>query len=151
MVLSAIGGCSILGRIFFGSVYDYLGARLSLMICFATLFLSCVLLQISLERWHLFLFALIYGISHGGFFTIASPSIADFFGTRTHGMSFGIIIFLGTLGGTIGPVIAGMIFDQTNSYSIAFILLTGVAACGILLTSQLRPIPPRLTKASTIG
>ena len=35
-VLSTIGGCSILGRIIFGSCYDYFGAQRSLMICFIT-------------------------------------------------------------------------------------------------------------------
>ena len=150
MVLSAIGGCSILGRIFFGSMYDYLGARLSLMICFTTLLLSCVLLQLFFDPRLLFLFALIYGIAHGGFFTVASPSVADLFGTREHGIIFGLIIFFGTLGGTIGPVIAGTIFDQTKSYSVAFLLLTGMAALGIILTSQLRPTLPKVSDASTV-
>ena len=139
MVLSAIGGCSILGRIFFGSMYDHLGARVSLISCFFTLFLSLIILQISFQPWMLFLFALIYGVAHGGFFAVASPSVADFFGTRAHGTIFGLIIFFGTLGGTIGPVIAGAMFDQTKSYEIAFLLLTGVAVFGLILTSRLSP------------
>ena len=139
MILSAIGGFSILGRILFGSMYDYLGARRSLMICFATLLLSLIFLQTSSDPGLLFLFALIYGVAHGGFFTVASPSAAEFFGTRAHGMIFGFILFFGTLGGTIGPLIAGIIFDHTNSYENAFLLLTGIAVFGLFVTNQLRP------------
>ena len=146
---SAIGGCSVLGRVFFGSMYDYLGARLSLMICFATLIFSLIFLQISSEPRLLFLFALIYGAAHGGFFTVASPSTADFFGTRAHGIILGLILFVGTLGGTIGPLIAGTIFDYTRSYETAFLLLTGMAVFGLIVTSRLRPAVPKYT-ASTI-
>ena len=147
IVLSAIGGCSIIGRLFFGSMYDHLGPKISLAICFATLFFSCVLLQISIDPRLLFLFALIYGVAHGGFFTVASPSVADLFGTQAHGTIFGLIIFFGTLGGTIGPVLAGLIFDQTKSYSMAFLMLTVMAALGLLLTTQLRPKLSELTDA----
>jgi len=139
IVLSAIGGCSIIGRLFFGSMYDQLGPKISIAICFAILFFSCVLLQIAIDPHFLFLFALIYGVAHGGFFTVASPSVADLFGTQAHGTIFGLIIFFGTLGGTIGPVIAGLIFDQTKNYSMAFLMLTAMAALGLLLTTQLRP------------
>ncbi len=105
--------------------------------CFSTLFLSLIILQIPFQLWLLFLFALIYGAAHGGFFAVASPSVADLFGIRAHGTIFGLIIFFGTLGGTIGPVIAGAMFDHTKSYEIAFLLLSGVAVFGLILTSRL--------------
>ena len=142
MILSAIGGFSILGRGLFGSMYDYLGARLSLIFCFATLLLSLIFLQTSFDPELLFLFALIYGVAHGGFFTVASPSAAEFFGTQAHGMILGFILFFGTLGGTIGPLIAGIIFDHTNSYENAFLLLTGIAIFGLFFANQLRPTLP---------
>ena len=149
MVLSAIGGCSILGRIFFGTMYDYFGARLSLIMCFSTLFLSLIILQIPFQLWLLFLFALIYGAAHGGFFAVASPSVADLFGIRAHGTIFGLIIFFGTLGGTIGPVIAGAMFDHTKSYEIAFLLLSGVAVFGLILTSRLPNTSQKAANSST--
>ncbi len=151
IVLSTIGGCSIIGRLFFGSMYDHLGPKLSLMICFTTLSLSFVLLQISMDPRMLFLFALIYGIAHGGFFTVASPSVADLFGTQAHGAIFGLIIFFGTLGGTIGPVLTGLIFDQTKSYSMAFLILTAIAAFGLLLSTQLRSKSSKASRAFKIG
>ena len=140
MVLSAIGGCSILGRILLGGTYDRLGAKRSLIVCFSMLLISFVLLQLSGDPRLLFLFALIYGIAHGGFFAVASPSVADYFGTRDHGIIFGIVFFVGTLGGTVGPLLAGRIFDLTGSYEIAFFLLTGFAVFGLLLASRLQPL-----------
>jgi MFS family permease len=140
MVLSTIGGCSILGRILLGATFDRLSARFSLMICFALLLTSLILLQTSNDPRLLFLFALIYGVAHGGFFAVASPSVANYFGTRSHGLIFGVVFFAGTLGGTVGPLLSGKIFDLTGSYDIAFLLLTGFAVFGLLLASGLRPL-----------
>jgi len=137
-VLSSIGASSILGRLIFGMGYDLLGPRHSLMICFFTLLVSFVIIQTIPDPKLLFLFAFIYGIAHGGFFAIASPSIADYFGTKSHGIIFGIVLFCGTLGGTIGPLTAGRVFDITKSYDITFITVSGAAIFGLALAYHLQ-------------
>ena len=141
-VLSLIGGCSILGRILLGSAFDRIGAKRSLGICFLVLLVTLTLLQVSTDPRLLFVFAPIYGIAHGGFFAIASPSVAHYFGMRSHGTIFGFVLFFGTLGGTVGPLLSGRIFDVTGSYDIAFMILIGFAIFGLLLTAALRPVKP---------
>jgi MFS family permease len=88
----------------------------------------------------LYLFAAVYGFSHGGFFTVLSPLVADLFGLRSHGAIFGSVFFSGTIGGALGPMLAGHIFDVTGSYQNAF-LICGVASVVVLVLSLfLRPI-----------
>ncbi len=84
-----------------------------------------------------FFFAVIYGFAHGGFFTVMSPMIAEMFGTSSHGMLFGTVLFCGTIGGSIGPLLTGYIFDIAGSYQIAFIILTTLAIIGFLLIAIL--------------
>lgn len=141
-VLSVIGGCSILGRILLGSIFDRIGAKRSLGACFMVLLATLILLRFSTDPRLLFVFAPIYGIAHGGFFAIASPSVAQYFGMRSHGVIFGFVLFFGTLGGTVGPLLSGRIFDVTGSYDIAFMALIGFAMFGLLLSSVLRPVKP---------
>jgi MFS family permease len=136
-VLSTIGATSILGRLVLGAAFDRIGARRSLIACFTVLALSLVLLQFAGSGWALFLFALIYGPAHGGFFTITSPSVAVFFGTKAHGTLFGLVVSGGTFGDTLGPLVAGALFDGTGSYGIAFALLLGVSLLGLLVASTL--------------
>ena len=69
----------------------------------------------------------IYGFSHGGFFTVVSPIVAEYFGLRAHGAIFGTVLFFGTLGGSVGPILAGLAFDRTGSYQIAFAGLLGLS------------------------
>ena len=138
-VLSTIGGVSMLGRITIGTLNDRIGGKRSLIICFIILVCGLVWLQLSHASWMLFSFAIIYGFAHGGLFTVMSPTVAELFGTGSHGLLFGIVLFSGTLGGAIGPLMAGSIFDLTGSYRLVFIILTAMALVGIILITTLRP------------
>ena len=138
-VLSTIGGISMLGRFVMGTAVDKIGGKRSLIICLTALLTSLVLLQSGGTPWILFLFALVYGFAHGGIFTVVSPTIAEFFGTGSHGALFGLILFCGTLGGSIGPWLTGYIFDTTGSYRLAFMILTVLATTGLVLICCLRP------------
>lgn len=139
-VLSVMGGISVLGRLAIGGAIDRIGGRRALIACYSVLLASLVWLQFATAPWMLFAFAAVYGIAHGGFFTVMSPTVAEFFGTRVHGALFGTVLLLGSIGGAIGPVLAGAVFDATGSYRIAFGVLLGMAVAGLVLVSQLPPM-----------
>ena len=139
-VISTIGGVSILGRLVMGMAYDKIGGRYSLMICFIILISSFILLQFTGGPWMLFLFAFVYGFAHGGIFTVMSPMIAEFFGMGSHGQLFGAVLFVGTIGATLGPILTGYIFDITGGYRTAFMTLTVFAIAGFVPIMCLRPI-----------
>ena len=113
--LSTIGGVSMLGRFATGIFIDRFNSRLSMIICFVLLIFTLLWLQVADELWMIYLFAACYGIAHGGFFTAISPIVAEYFGIGAHGVLFGAIVFSGCFGGSIGPVLAGHIFDITGS------------------------------------
>jgi MFS family permease len=138
-VLSTIGGVSMLGRFVMGTANDRIGGKRSLIICIIVLLCGLVWLQVATEGWMLFLFAVICGFAHGGIFTVMSPTVAELFGTGSHGVLFGIVLFSGTVGGAVGPLLAGRTFDVTGSYQIVFLVLTGLAVIGFVLITLLRP------------
>ncbi|MGB2826829.1 MAG: MFS transporter [Dehalococcoidales bacterium] len=141
-VLAAIGGISMAGRFATGVAIDRIGNRLSMVICFILLILVLLWLQMARELWMFYLFAVVYGIAHGGLFTAISPIVAEYFGLRAHGALFGIVFFSSMVGGAIGPVLAGHIFDTTGSYTIAFWTCTAVGAFALLLILSLRQVRP---------
>ena len=73
-----------------------------------------------------------------------SPIIAERFGLKSHGALFGLVLFFGTIGGAIGPMLAGRLFDLTQSYAPAFATLAAMAALGLVLVVLL-PAPERAT------
>jgi MFS family permease len=138
-IISTIGGVSMVGRLVIGIAIDRIGNKKSMTICFLILIASLLWLQMASELWMLYLFAAVYGLAHGGFFTVISPIVAEFFGIGSHGVLFGVVGFSGTIGGAIGPFLAGHIFDITSSYQLVFFILTGVSVTGLILISLLRP------------
>ena len=132
-IISVIGGASIIGRLIMGITGDKIGSKRALLVCFIILIASFSLLQLAGGLWALSLFALVYGFCHGGFYALLSPTVAEFFGTRSHGLILGIVIFSGSVGGSLGPLVTGHIFDTTTSYQVAFLLLLSLAIAGFIL------------------
>jgi MFS family permease len=137
--LSTIGGVSMVGRVSIGIAIDRIGNKKSMIICFILLVASFFWLQAARNMWMLYLFAVVYGLAHGGIFTVISPIVAELFGIGSHGVLFGIVVFSGTVGGSIGPLLAGHIFDTIGSYHPVFLILSGVGVAGLLLTLFLKP------------
>jgi MFS family permease len=147
IILSTLGAASILGRLMVGHLVDRFGARTILCSCLAALLTSLLMLRFLDAPFWLFPAALIYGVAHGGLFTAVSPSVAEYFGMKSHGAIFGTILFFGTLSGTAGPVIAGMLFDRFQTYDLAFTILAVLATTGVLLASSLPSTSNRRSRA----
>ena len=130
----------MVGRLVMGFAGDRIGHKRAMVVCFLTLITALSWLQVARELWMLYLFAAIYGFNHGGVFALISPTVAGLFGTRSQGTLLGIVICSGTIGGSIGSVLAGYIFDVTGSYQLAFFILLVLAIVGLILAILIRPI-----------
>ncbi len=139
-MLSIIGASSIVGRFAMGGVGDRIGNVKTMMLCTILLAITLLSLGFVQQTWVLYTILPIYGIAHGGIYSLISPMIAGLFGTGSHGANYGLIIFGGTIGGAIGPLVAGYIFDNMSSYHIVFFILAIVALVSVLLLSKLKPV-----------
>jgi len=136
-VLSTIGAVSILGRLALGWSIDHIGGKRGYIFCFTLLLISLLFLRHINDPRYLFGFAALYGVAHGGFFTVVSPTLAEYFGMQALGTVFGAVVFFGAFSGAAGPFVAGWIFDSTGSYDWAFTLLAVFATVGLLMTLSL--------------
>ena len=136
-VLSIIGAVSMLERFVSGLIIDRMGSKAVMEGCFVLLLIGLGWLEFAPQPWMLYLFAVVYGIAHGGLFTAISPLVAEWFGIQSHGALFG------TTGGSVGPLLAGHLFDLSSSYQPTFRIVTAMAliAWGMLLF--LRPAKNR--------
>ena len=143
-VLSTIGAVSMIGRFATGVAVDRIGGKKAIVACYFLLIVGILWLQIADQLWMLYLFACIYGLAHGGFFTAFSPLVAELFGIGSHGVLFGIVVFFGTTGGALGPIMAGYIFDTTGSYHTAFWLIILISIFGLAMILSVKPVRPKI-------
>ena len=140
LLLSTMGASSVVGRLSCGFAVDRVGGKGGLAMCLVPLTASLLALMFITDIRLLFVIMAIYGFAHGGLFTVVSPTIADYFGLKALGSIFGLVVFFGTLSGSIGPLVAGWIFDVTGSYFYAFGLLAAGAGLGLVLALLLPPV-----------
>ena len=138
-ILATIGVVSIVSNLVMGSASDRIGGQRAYMIHFILTSVALFGLMPLTELWQLYLFAIVFGFGSGSATPLQSPLIAKLFGLKSHGMIFGSTNFGFTLGGAIGPVLIGYIFDITGSYKAAFLLCAIIGAVGLIVSAILRP------------
>lgn len=137
-IMIVFGGAGVAGRILIGVLGDRVGNKQTCLICFVLMSADLIYLLIVTGLGGLWTFAAIIGFAVAGIGALMAPLTADFFGLRSHGLILGIIYASDMVGGAIGPVMAGKIFDVTGNYRLAFISCAVVGFVGSLLVWLLK-------------
>nr|WP_166506973.1 MFS transporter [Frigidibacter mobilis] len=107
--------------------------------------LSLAFLAVSTEVWHLYAFALIYGVSSMPIIPLKTGLIGDLFGANAMGSILGTAWFLHQILAAIAVYLGGYLRVETGSYSAAFwsaaILLLIGAVSTILVRNSGGPVP----------
>lgn len=130
----------LLGRFAFGYLADFLNKRLVLAVALSLTSLSILLFATIYQGWQIAYVLPLFGLGWGGTLPVRPLFQAEYFGVRAFGAIQGLVFTVGTLGGIIGPVLAGWIFDLTDSYRLAFLILAGASmAAGPLVLGIRQP------------
>jgi predicted MFS family arabinose efflux permease len=137
--LVVIGLSSIIGRLAMGAVSDRLGGRTTLAICLVMQALAMFWLLVAADVWMFYLFAAVFGFSYGGCVPQLPIIVGELFKLRSIGSIVGWQMFGVAIGGAVGPLLGGFVFDVTNSYNNAF-LVSGVATIlALVFLPMVRP------------
>jgi MFS family permease len=139
-IMAFLGAAGIAGRIIMGILADRIGNKRAMVLSAALMMLALFWLLVAKDLCMLFLFGIAFGFGHGGISTMESPIVANFFGMHSHGVILGLVFFVDTVGGAIGPFLAGYIFDVTGSYSLAFLLCAILGVINLIAILLLRPL-----------
>jgi sugar phosphate permease len=131
---------SLLGRLGLGQLADYMDKRKVLAIALGITALSLVLFATVREPWQLLYALPVFALGFGGVIPVRPAFQAEYFGMRAFGAIQGLVFTIATLGALFGPVFAGWMYDQTDSYRLAFVILSlGSFAAVPLVLSIRRP------------
>ena len=136
-MLAVLGGVSVLGRVVLGAIGESVGTRNSLRIMLLLQALAMLWLAMSKTPWMLWVFSFLFGFSYGGLASMFPLVTSEYFGLAAMGSIFGLILLGATLGGVIGPWLAGFIFDFANHYFYGFLAGMISMIIGLVLTLQL--------------
>jgi MFS family permease len=130
LVLSAVLGLATLGKLAMGYVADRIGARMALTLNLALIACASAILPSASADGMLSAFIVLYGLSCGAPLVLLPMLLAEVSGLRRLGSLLGLTGISTVLGGAIGPMLAGRLFDATGSYNGAFYLFAVVLVVG---------------------
>jgi MFS family permease len=139
-IMAFLGVAGIAGRTIMGILADRIGNKQAMVLSAGLMMLALFWLLVAKDLWMLFLFGVAFGFGHGGIATMESPIVANVFGIRSHGVILGLVFFSDTVGGAIGPFLAGYIFDVTNSYRLAFLICAILGVINLVAILLIRPL-----------
>jgi MFS family permease len=135
--LGAMGFTGLLGQFFFGWISDRIGdPKYSAALGYAFMAAgTTMLLQIRTVEM-LLAYSVVFGFGYGCLGPLLPIIAADRFGRQSIGAIFGMLVFFVVgIGGSIGPLVGGLVFDATGSYRFAWwlnLVLLIAATAGIL-------------------
>ena len=131
-ILMIIGIAGTIGRFTLGYLADRFGNMFTTYVSCAITGLCYIGLVFSTGLWTLYVFAVLFGYVVA-FGLLLIPIVAEYFGLLEMGIISGFGIFTYYLGGALGPLTAGAIFDTVRSYQWAFAACAAAGLIGALL------------------
>lgn len=131
-VAAAVPLVSLIGRFGFGWLADAFDKRYLMAITYGLAGLGMLALSYSSAWLAMFLFIICFSLAHGGGVTLRGAMMSEYFGRSSFGKSLGTIMGISSIGGILGPILAGWTFDVRGSYHLIWLFFCGLTAVSVI-------------------
>ena len=138
LVAGAIPLFSIIGRFGLGWLGDILDKRYIMAMAFLIMSLGMLAFGYVQVMWLLFLFLVLFSSGSGGSMVLRGAILREHFGRDSLGKILGITMGFASIGGIIGPTLAGWVFDTLGSYHLIWFVFCGIIGLAIGLILKIR-------------
>jgi MFS family permease len=140
-----VGVMSIPGRLGLSALGDFVNRRYVMAFSLALMTVSLVFMARATGIAAVVPALVAYAIAQGGTAVIPQSLFAEYFGRRAFATIQGFRGSVQMVGIVIGPIVSGVVFDTTGSYTIAFLSFGGASIVSMVLVLMARaPVrPPR--------
>ena len=141
--VSLTAGASIIGRLWLGTFVDRCDKRYVIMVCFLIQAIAVFTLAHSQHVVILYLGTLAFGLTMGNIIMMQSLITGECFGLVSFATISGLAGVFTMTGAAFGPGIAGLIYDATQSYRMAFTIFAAMSVTAIVAIYFAKPPEPR--------
>jgi OFA family oxalate/formate antiporter-like MFS transporter len=126
LVAAAIPLFSVIGRFGFGWVADLFDKRNVMAAAYLLMGTGVLILCYAKAAWAIILFLGFFSPGYGGINVLRGAILREYFGRDSFGKILGIIMGSASIGGILGPTLAGWVFDTFGTYHIIWLVLGGI-------------------------
>jgi len=126
------------GKFMFGTAADFMNRKVVfignlVVMLVGTIFL---LMDSTATLWPA---VVLTGLGWGGLYTMLQLLVVESFGIRAAGRILGTITVMDAIGGGLGVVLTGVLFDKTGSYRVAFGVISALVFLALLAALLVKP------------
>ena len=125
LAATTLAGFAILGKIVYGAIVERVHVRWVLAFSMVPAGLSVLLLVVGSSFEFLMAYAVVHGLTMGGFMPLMNVALAQYFGRQHMGAIRGAFTPLANVVGAVSPFAVGWMWQWFGSYDIAFVLAGG--------------------------
>ena len=148
-IMGALGISVIIGRIVVGYLLDRFHAPKVARVFLMVPALSLLLLLTRDDLASAWLAAILLGLAAGAEVDLLAYLVGRYFGLRSYGLIYGVALSGFAVGGGLGPMVTGMIYEANNGYQTALIGGIVIFAIGAGLIGCLGKYPDFARQAKT--
>ena len=138
LVAGAIPLASIIGRFGFGWLGDVFDKGYVMAWTFCIISLGMLAFCYVRVIWVAFVFLLLFSPGYGGSMVLRGAILREYFGRNSFGKMIGITMGAASIGGIIGPTLAGWAFDTFGSYRLVWLVFCGLSSLAIYLALKIK-------------
>ncbi len=131
---------TIIGRFGFGWFGDVFDKRYTMVVALALTGIGLLGFCYMRQGWAILIFILLFSSGWGGSMILTRTIQREYFRKDYFGKMLGIIMGLGSIGGIIGPTLAGWVFDTLRSYHFIWLVFCGLNGISIWLILRIKPL-----------
>lgn len=140
--ISAVSIATIVGNLGFGGLVSRFNIKQLVSAAFSFRLIALLILLTTNNLAMIYVYAILFGFSGALITTAAITLIGNYYGRARFPQIMGMIIVLMYVFMAAGPTFGGAIYDATGTYTIAFVILIGFTAVGLLCSFLSRPPKP---------
>jgi len=138
VVIMFIPLLSVVGRLGFGWLSDTLPKNRLLALAIMLQVIGLIVFSCAPNLAALVVFLVAFGTGYGGSIALRPAIQREYFGRNSFGAIQGSMMMILTVGGVIGPLCAGWIFDWRSDYQMAWIIFAVANAAAIPFTLAMK-------------
>ena len=139
LVATAIPLLSLTGRFGFGWLGDIVDKRYVMAGTYCLMGIGMLAFSYAHVEWAVLPFLILFPPGYGGGIALRGAMLSEHFGTASFGKALGIMMGISSIGGIIGPILAGWTFDAMGSYHLIWLVFCGLTTVSIATILMVRP------------
>ena len=143
LIATVLAGVAIPSKMIYGFLAERFPPRMMLAAAMIPAGFFLLLLVVAANREVLLVYAVLYGLTMGGFIPMVNVALAQYFGREHMGAIRGIATPIANIAGSSGPFAVGLMWQWLGDYDVSFVLL-GVfwAIGGLFVLTARQPRAP---------